>query len=174
MWCYYQWIIYKVPAQYYLTEPALGGYMLLLKSTWSYLQSPCLLLHNDPALGGYKWYEYNGGTFSRLMLATTIARCYQYLQTGYFGNDKPASSTSSSWLKIRWVFHDQYFFCEKPMSAKWLWSWLIDPDFLEEGNTKELRMIRCRLTRVLNPKHNPSKLFLCLFYRISLTWMNPN
>ena len=29
--------IYKVPAQYYLTEPALGGYTLLFKSIRSYL-----------------------------------------------------------------------------------------------------------------------------------------
>ena len=66
------------------------------------------------------------------------------------------------------------FFCEKPMPANWLWSWYIDPDFPQEGNTKELRMIRCRFTRAFNPEHNLSKLFLCLFYRISLTWMNPN
>ena len=40
---------------------------------------------------------------------------------------------------------------------------VIDPDFLEEGNDKELRMIRCRLKKVLKPEHNLSKLFLCLF-----------
>ena len=50
--------IYKVPAQYYLTEPALGGCMLLLQFTWSYLQSPCSLLHNDPALGGYTGWSF--------------------------------------------------------------------------------------------------------------------
>ena len=33
----FQRSIYKVPAQYYLTEPALGGYTLLFKSIWSYL-----------------------------------------------------------------------------------------------------------------------------------------
>ena len=60
-------------------------------------------------LGGYKWYAYKGGTFSSLMLATIMTRCYQYLQTDNFGNDKPASSTSLSQLKIRWVFQDQYF-----------------------------------------------------------------
>ena len=116
-------------------------------------------------LGGYKWYAYKGGTFSSSMLATIMTRCYQYLQTGYFGNDKPASFTSSSWLIIRWVFHDQCFFCEKSMSVNWLWRWPIDPDFLEEGNTKELRMIRCRLTRIFNPEHNLSNLFLCLCCR---------
>ena len=42
------------------------------------------------------------------------------------------------------------FFCEKPMSANWLWSWPINPDFLE-GNDKDLKM-----------------------RRISLTWINPN
>ena len=46
-------VIIKGPAQYYLTKPALGGYTLLFKFTWLYLQSPCSLLHNDPALGGY-------------------------------------------------------------------------------------------------------------------------
>ena len=60
-------------------------------------------------LGGYKWYAYKGGTFSSLMLVKIMTWCYQYLQTGYFGNDKPASSTSSSRLKIGWVFQDQYF-----------------------------------------------------------------
>ena len=40
---------------------------------------------------------------------------------------------------------------------------LIDPDFLEEGHDKELRMIRRGLTKVLKPEHNLSKLFLCLF-----------
>ena len=143
-------------------------------------------------LGGYKWYAYKGGIFSSLMLAKIMTWCYQSLQTGYFGNDKPASSTSLSQLKIRWVFQDQYFyqvraleaesnelfftifFCEKPMSANWLWSWPIDPDFLEEGNDKDLRMIRCRLTKIFNPEYNLSSLFLCLFYRISWTWINPN
>ena len=51
---------------------------------------------------------------------------------------------------------------------------VIDPDFLEEGNDKDFRMIRCRFTRILNPEHNLSNLFLYLFYRISLTWINPN
>ena len=118
-------------------------------------------------LGGYKWYAYKGGTFSSLMLATIMTRCHQYLQTGNFGNVKPACSTSSSQLKIRWVFQAQYFllsigswikwiilhniFYEKPMSANWLWSWPIDTDIPEEGNDTDLRMIRCRLTRIFNP-----------------------
>ena len=37
---------------------------------------------------------------------------------------------------------------------------VIDLDFLEEGNDKELMMIRCRFTRILNPEHNLSSLFL--------------
>ena len=44
----------------------------------------------------------------------------------------------------------------------------------DEGNNKELRMIRCRLTKIFNPEHNLLKLFLCFVYRISLTWINPN
>ena len=119
-------------------------------------------------LGGYKWYAYKGGTFSSLMLTTIMTRCHQYLQADKFGNDKPASFTSSSKLKIRWVFQRPIFFlkalgaesnelfftiflCEKPVSANWLWSCPVDPDFLEEGNDKDLRMIM-----------------------ISLTWINPN
>ena len=44
----------------------------------------------------------------------------------------------------------------------------------QEGNDKDLKMIRCRFTRIFNPEHNLSKLFWCLFCRISLTWINPN
>ena len=65
-------IIYKVPAQYYLTKPTLGGYTLLFKFTWSYLQSPCSLLHNDPALGGYtgwSFYEHKAISSPRLLQA---------------------------------------------------------------------------------------------------------
>ena len=44
----------KVPAQYYLTEPALGGYTVAVQSLHDYIyESPCSLLHNDPALGDY-------------------------------------------------------------------------------------------------------------------------
>ena len=66
------------------------------------------------------------------------------------------------------------FLCEKPMSTNWVWSWLVNPDFLDGGNDKDLRIIRCRFTRILNPEHNLSNLLLCLFYRISLTWINAN
>ena len=62
----------KVPAQYYLTEPVFGGYTLLLKYTWSYLQSPCSLLHNDPALGGYtgwSFYQHKAITSPMLLQA---------------------------------------------------------------------------------------------------------
>ena len=48
---------------------------------------------------------------------------------------------------------------------------VIDPDFLEEGNDKDFRMIRYRFKRILRPEHNPTNLFLL---QISLTWMNPN
>lgn len=44
----------------------------------------------------------------------------------------------------------------------------------EGGNNKELRMTRCRLTRIFNPERNLLKLFLCFVYKISLTSMNPN
>ena len=44
---------------------------------------------------------------------------------------------------------------------------------IKKEDDKDLRMIRCRLTRIFNPKHNLSNLFLCLFYRSSLTWINP-
>jgi len=44
----------------------------------------------------------------------------------------------------------------------------------QEGNDKDLKMIRCRLTRIFNLEHNLSKLFWCLFCRISLTWITPN
>ena len=40
---------------------------------------------------------------------TVMTRNYQYLQAGNFGYDKPACFTSSSRLKVRWVFQDQYF-----------------------------------------------------------------
>ena len=52
-------VIIKVQAQYYLTKPALGGYTLLFKFTWLYLQSPYSLLHNDPALGGYTGWSFH-------------------------------------------------------------------------------------------------------------------
>ena len=42
-------------------------------------------------------------------------------------------------------------------------SWFIDPDFLEGGNDKDLRIIKCRLTRISNPEHNLSNLFLSYF-----------
>ena len=42
------------------------------------------------------------------------------------------------------------------------------------GNDKDLKMIRCRFRKIFNLEHNLSSLFLCLFYRISLTWINPN
>ena len=48
------------------------GYTSLVKFTWSYLQSPCSLLYNDPALGGYtgwSFYEYKAITSPRLLQA---------------------------------------------------------------------------------------------------------
>ena len=42
---------------------------------------------------------------------------------------------------------------------------VINPDFLEGGNDKDLRIIRCRFTRILNPEHSLSNLFLYLFYK---------
>ena len=42
------------------------------------------------------------------------------------------------------------------------------------GNDKDLRMIRCRFTRILNPEHNLSNLILYLFCSISLPWINPS
>ena len=91
-------------------------------------------------------------------------------------------STSSSRLKIKWLFQDQYLLrqrfgnrfkwiisfnisLEEPMSANRLWSWPVDSDFPGE-NVKDLRMIRCRLTRIFNPEHNLSNLFLCLYCRL--------
>ena len=82
----------KVPAQYYLIEPALGGYTLLLKFTWSYLQSPCSLLHNNPALGGYtgwSFYEYKTITSPRLRQAR---------QPGTWGLHNMEYSVFTKWL----------------------------------------------------------------------------
>ena len=67
-----------------------------------------------------------------------------------------------------------YLFTIFLLQTNWLWSWSIDLDFLEGGNDKDLRMIRCRSTRILNPEHNLSNLFLCLFCSISLPWINPS
>ena len=46
---------------------------------------------------------------------------------------------------------------------------VINPDFLEGGNDKVLRRIWCRFTRILNPEHNLSNLFLCLFLQHKFT-----
>ena len=46
---------------------------------------------------------------------------------------------------------------------------VINPDFLEGGNDKDLRTIRCRFTRILNPEHNLSNVFLCLFLQHKFT-----
>ena len=102
---------------------ALGGYICVIHSLWlmiemnnldffklvTFILKQVLSFYYVPflRLGGYKWYAYKGGTLSSLMLATIMTRCHQ---TGIFGDDKPASSTSSSRLKIRWVYQDQYFF----------------------------------------------------------------
>ena len=129
----------------------------------------------------------------KLLLRSLLkTQCHQYWQTGNFGNDKPARTTSSSRLNISWIFQDQsfcqvralkshsnelfftIFFYEKPMSANWLWGWPIDPNFLEEGNDKDLRMFRCPFLRIIKPEHNLSNLFLCLFFSISLPWINPS
>ena len=130
-----------------------------------------------------------------------MTRCYQYLQAGNFGYDKPASFTSSSRLKVRWVFQNQYALSRRFGSRfKWIISYNISlqetnaskltlklaywPGFLkrsiwifcihkvwtyllkgicdeymgmyQEGNDKDLKMIRCRLTRIFNPEYNLS------------------
>ena len=50
----------------------LGATPLLFKVAWLYLQSPCSLLHNDPALGGYtgwSFYEHKAISSPRLLQA---------------------------------------------------------------------------------------------------------
>ena len=107
----------KVPAQYYLTEPALGGYTSLLKSTWLYLQSPCSLLHNDPALGGYtgwSFYEHKAITSPRLLQAWQPGTWglhvwnIQFMTNSQFGVDQinPVSATimTRHQLFITWQF----------------------------------------------------------------------
>ena len=49
----YDVVFDEVPAQYYLTETALRGYSCFSSQHYHIFQSPCSLLHNDPALGGY-------------------------------------------------------------------------------------------------------------------------
>ena len=125
--------------------------------------------------------------------ATVMTRYYQYLQAGNFGYDKPASFTSSSRLKVRWVFQDQYVLSRRFGSRfKWIisynislqetnaskltlklaywpgflkrsiwifcihkvWTYLLKEIFYEfmgmyqERNDKDLKMIRCRLTKI--------------------------
>ena len=138
-------------------------------------------------LGGYKWYAYKGGTFSSLMLATIMTRHRLFYNQADFGNYNSARSIPLSRFKSDEYFKTynfkpalwkstqmDYLFTIFLLQANWLWSWSIDPDFLEEGNDKDLRMFRCRFTRILNPEHNLTKLFWCLFCRISLIWINPN
>ena len=38
------------------------------------------------------------------------------------------------------------------LQANWLRSWSIELDFPEGGDDKDLRMIKCRLTRIFNPE----------------------
>ena len=65
----------KVPAHHIVMSRPLGATNCScqqFKSTWSYLQSPCSLLHNDPALGGYtgwSFYEHKAITSPRLLQA---------------------------------------------------------------------------------------------------------
>ena len=84
--------IYKVPAQYYLTEPTLGGYTVAVQRLHDYiykvpahycimtrplgatlveifmsirqLQVPGCWKHDNPTLGGYRWYAYKWGITS--------------------------------------------------------------------------------------------------------------
>ena len=84
---------------------------------------------------------------------------------------------SANWL---WTYWPRFF-----RRSAWIfcmgkvWTYLLKEicyEFLgmyQERNDKDLKMIRCWPTRILNPEHNLSNLFLCLFYRISLTWINP-
>ena len=71
-------------------------------------------------------------------------------------------------------YYSQYFSVRNQRQQIEYEAVLNDPDFLEGGNDKDLRMIRCWRTRIFNPEHNMSNLFLCLCCRISLTWINPN
>ena len=99
------------------------------------------------------------------------------------GNHRSASSIFSNRLNIRWVFQDQYFLSRRFGSRlKWIIclqyffykkidyeAGLLTRVFLEEVNDKDLRVFRCRFTRILNPEHNLSNLFLCLFCSIKFT-----
>ena len=68
--------------------------------------------------------------------ATVMTRCYQYLQAGNF--DKPTSLTSSTWLKVRWVFQDQYVLSQRFGSRfKWTISYNIS---LQETNASKLTL----------------------------------
>ena len=70
--------------------------------------------------------------------ATVMTRCYQYLQAGNFGYDKQISFTSSSRLKVRWVFQDQYVLSRRFGSRfKWIISYNIS---LQETNASKLTL----------------------------------
>ena len=47
-------------------------------------------------------------------------------------------------------------------------------DTYQEGDDKDLRMIKCRFIRIFNPEHKPAKFVLVFMLQISLTWINPN
>ena len=87
----------------------------------------------------------------------------EYLKTNIFFK-------SEHWRPIQM----DSLFTKYLLQANWLWSWSIEPDFPEEGNDKYLRMFMCWFTKILNPEHNLSNLFLCLFCSISLPWVNPS
>ena len=88
----------------------------------------------------------------------------QVLQTGWKSDEYFKTNIFVKHWELNQIFFTIYF-CENPMSADWSWSWSIDPDCLEKGNDKDLKMIRCRFTWIFNPEYNLSKLFLCLFTR---------
>ena len=46
------------PSNYIVMSRSLGATRCCSKFTWLYLQSPCSLLHNDPALGGYTGWKF--------------------------------------------------------------------------------------------------------------------
>ena len=134
-------------------------------------------------------------SFEQIRKINYMTRCRQQLWPGAFNIYKPAIlvilNRQVLHLQTGWI-SDKYFqthisqtggaeskelfftifLGDKPMSANWLWSWFVDPDFPEGGNNKDLRMIRYRFTKILNLEHNLSNLFLCLFCSISLPWIN--
>ena len=70
-----------------------SAHVLLRENLWELGQLHALQHKNVMLIEGGVINNYDPTS------ATIMTRCYQYLQTVYFGNDKPASSTSR--LKVR-------------------------------------------------------------------------